>query len=184
MTHSSSQATSHRPVLVVLMLLCFMTGLGVSKATIENIVLGETQETSVPLSIDEATYYEFVAPRLDRLVAEVDRVAEKVNGKSRDIVGLAMSADRIETITHDIMEFGEKNRVPVRFEKVHQYVLQGTGTISSAFGEARLALSNLDFSAMASLVHEFNDAAHLLHVAQDEMTAIVGNDTAWVAQER
>jgi hypothetical protein len=120
----------------------------------------------------------FVALRLDRLVLEVDRVAELVNGKSRDVIALTISADRIETLSEAIIEFGEQHGVPERFGKVHQSILQSTDTLTFAFGEARSALSRFNFSAMTVLVPQFSDAARMLHLAQEEMTSIADSDSA------
>ncbi|HEV2072222.1 MAG TPA: hypothetical protein VGR29_01155, partial [Thermomicrobiales bacterium] len=161
-----------------LMLLLLVTVVGVSKVTVEDIDLGEAAPPSASLTVDEETYYRFVAPRLDRMVVEVDRVADMVNGKSRDIIALTISANRIETLSEAIVEFGEQNGVPERFGYVHHCILQSTGTFAYAFDEARSALSRFDFSAMTVLVPQFNDAAHMLHLAQEEMTSIAGSDSA------
>lgn len=182
MSQSPSQAISHRPVLVALALLLLITGSGVFKATVEDLDLGEVPPTTASLSVDEATYYRFVAPRLNRLVVEVDRTAVMVDDKSRDIMALTVSGSRIEALADEIVQFGEHNGVPERFGHVHQHIRESTGIITDAFDEARSALSRFDFSAMTGLVQQFNEAARLLHLAQDEMIAIVGNDSALTAQ--
>lgn len=178
MSRPTAQTPSRRPALIGLMLLLLVTVVSVSKVTVEDIDLGEAAPPSASLTVDEETYYRFVAPRLDRMVVEVDRLAEMVNGKSRDIIELTISANRIETLSEAIVEFGEENGVPERFGYVHHRILQSTGTFAYAFDEARSALSRFDFSGMTVLVPQFNDAAHMLHLAQEEMTSIAGSDSA------
>ncbi len=112
MPRPKAQRPSRRPALIKLMLLLLVTVVGVSKVTVEDIHLGEAAPPSTSLAVDEETYYRFVAPRLDRMVVEVDGVAEMVNDKSRDIIALTISANRIETLSEAIVEFGEQNGVP------------------------------------------------------------------------
>ncbi len=178
MSRHMTEVPRHRPALIALMLLVLVTAGGVSRVTVEDIDLREAAPPSATLTVDEETYYMFVAPRLDRLVIEVDRVAELVNSKSRDVIALTISADRIETLSEAIVEFGERNGVPDRFGNVHQSILQGTDTLTGAFDEARTALSRFNFSAMTVLIPRFSNAAHMLHLAQEEMTSIAGNDSA------
>jgi len=174
----SHPRVSRKPILVSLILLLALTIVGVTRSTVSDITLDNPKSSARTLSVDERTYYEFVAPRLDRLVVEVDAVAKMANGKSRDIIALTVSGDRIQELTDEIVEFGETNGVPARFRSVHQLIMGGTDTVTYTFGEARSALRRFDFSKMSTLITKFNDAAATLHLAQDQMTTLVGSKTA------
>lgn len=178
MSRPPSQSASHRAILFALLFLLVIVAYGVSRVTIADTDLGKSPPRSAALTVDEATYYDFVAPRLDRLVVEVDRVTEMVDGRSRNVLALKVSADRIEALTGEIVEFGEHDGVPILFGDVHRRIVEGTGTATYAIDEARSALRNFNFSAMSMLVRQFKDAAHALHVAQEELVSIAGSDSA------
>lgn len=178
MLPTSHQPASRKPMLISMVLLLVLTILGVTRSTISDIALDNAGPASQTLSVDERTYYEFVAPRLDRLVIEVDAVAKMAKGKSRDIIALTISGDRIQQLTDEIEEFGEMNGVPARFGSVHRLIKDGTDTVTYTFGEARSALRRFNFSRMPALITKFDDAADTLHLAQDQMTTLVGSETA------
>jgi hypothetical protein len=134
----------------------------------------ETVAGSTGLTEEENAYYEYVAPRLDRLVVEVDDVVVMVEKKSRDILTLTISGNRIETLTSEITAFGESNGVPERFQDVHNQIVSATDTTTYTFAQAREALKSFDFSQMSSLVTGFQDAANELHDAQHEMNTVAG----------
>jgi hypothetical protein len=178
MPDASSPPANRRSILISVLILLLVTVLGVSISTASDIALGEAQLTSQPLTVDERTYYEFVAPRLDRLVVEIDAVVTMVEGKSRDIIALTISGNRIEELTNEIVRFGESNGVPSRFADVHETIMGGTETVTYTFDQARAALRTFDFSQMTALVTRFNDAAETLHAAQDQMLSVVGIEPA------
>lgn len=159
---------------LVLVALLLLGAVGVWRFTVTDIHIDEAAPAADSLSVDERTYYEYVAPRLDRLIAEVDDVVVMVDQKSRDIIELTVHGERIEALTDQILTFSSENGVPERFESVHQLIEDGTRTVTYTFDEARTALRTFNFSEMTSLVPKFNQAAVLLHTAQDEMLALSG----------
>lgn len=161
---------SKTPHLVIVALL-LIGSIGVMITTASDINLGAAGPVS-GLTEDESTYYAYVAPRLDRLVAEVDDVVTMVEGKSRDIVALTVGGNRIETLSREIAIFGEEHGVPERFRPVHASIISATNTTSHTFGQARKALRTFDFSVMSGLVTELKTAADELHDAQGELQAI------------
>jgi hypothetical protein len=178
MIHTSSRPANRQPILFSLLVLLLVTMVGVSISTASDIAIGEARPASRNLSVDERTYYEFVAPRLDRVVVEVDNVVSMVDGKSRDIVALTVSGDRIEELTDDIVGFGATNGVPSRFADVHRLIVGGTESVTYTFDEARKALRRFNFSQMTTLVSQFDSGARTLHLAQEQMLAVVGIDPA------
>ncbi len=159
---------------LVLVALLIVGAIGISRFTVTDIDIDDAAPAPDSLSVDERTYYEYVAPRLDRLVEEVDDVVVMVDQKSRDIIELTVHGERIEALTNQILTFAEENGVPERFESAHNLITDGTDTVAYTFEEARTALRTFNFSGMTTLVPKFNEAAVTLHTARDEMLALSG----------
>ncbi|HWV24979.1 MAG TPA: hypothetical protein VNZ58_12380 [Thermomicrobiales bacterium] len=175
---SSFPQFRRRPIAIMAVFLLAMTMIGVVMSTTQSIIVNPADPAPSQLSVDERTYYEYVAPRLDRLVEEVDQVVEKANRKSRDLIALSLSEARIDTLTDEIMTFAEENGVPERFRPIHEEIVNGTTSMIDTFGQAKSALSRLNFSRMPALLQEFNDAAAELHSAQDGMYDVTGQPEA------
>lgn len=169
MANATTRPAIPKPAAMALFILVLLTFVGVSFATGSDIALEDAKPASGNLSVDERTYYEFVSPRLDRLVIEVDQVADMVHAKSRDIIALTVSGDRITRLTDEILDFGRTNGVPERFALVHERIESGSDSVNATFAQARKALRTFDFSIMTTLVSEFDSAAQILHSAQDLM---------------
>lgn len=184
MTNRTPATASRRPVLFVLVMFLLLGSIAVMVTTAQDIDLREVAAVD-GLSDDETAYYEYVAPRLDRLVTEVDDVVAMVEGKSRDIVALTISGARIEELADEIVEFGVQHGVPDRFAGVHASILDATKTATDTFAQARKALTTFDFSRMSGLVEDFSAAADELHRAQAEMDAIAeGTEDAYTTAMR
>ena len=168
---SERRTTGFAAIAIVLLLI--VSAIGVIVSTANDLGLEEASLVS-GLNDNESAYYEYVAPRLDRLVVEVDAVAELVDAKSRDILALTISGARIEELTDEVTEFGETNGVPDRFSNIHRMILDATGTATFTFDQARQALRSFDFSNMSSLVTDFQDAAESLREAQEELRSLTG----------
>lgn len=171
---STPSGTSARWPAVILVALLLLGAIGIMRVTVEDIALRSAAPAGSALSVDEKTYYEFVEPRLARLVQEVDAVSEMVQGKSRDIIDLTVRGDRIETLSAEIIEHGDANGVPERFAGVHEEFRRGSTIVGATFDEARTALRTFNFSNMTTLVPQFHQAAMLLQQAHDHLVAIVG----------
>lgn len=166
--------TSRSPyiTLAVLLLVLLVTVVGVTVSTASHIDLQPVMRSSTSgLTKEESAYYQYVAPRLDRLVSEVDDVVVMVDGKSRDIIALSVSGARIEQLADEIMTYGNDHGVPRRFADIHARIVDATNTATFTFGQARQALRSFDFSGMTGLVGEFQAAAEALHQAQDALRA-------------
>lgn len=163
-----ARKTGASAVIGLLALLLLLGSIGVVISTANDIDLDDVT-ASVSMDADETAYYEYVAPRLDRLVMEMDNAVEMVEGKSRDILALTVSGNRIETLTAEIVAYGEEHGVPDTFTEVHSMIVDATSTAIGTFEEARNALRTFNFSGMSGLVEGFTAAANELHVAQEEM---------------
>jgi hypothetical protein len=164
----SDRKSGRSTILGILVCLVLVGSLGVVITTANDIDLRDVTASST-ISPEERAYYEFVAPRLDRLVSEMDDVVIMVQGKSRDILALTVSGNRIETLTAAIIDYGKDAGVPERFVDVHSMILDATTTATGTFAEARNALRTFDFSRMSGLVNDFTLAASELHTAQVEL---------------
>lgn len=159
--------------LVLLAVLLLLGSISVIVSTAQDIDIGIAPEAE-GLSTTESAYYEYVAPRLDRLIEEVDDVVVMVEGKSRDILALTISGSRIEQLSGEIVDYGEEHGVPDRFTGLHATIVDATETANFTFGQARESLRSFEFSRMTSLVTEFQDAAAGLHRAHDELETLAG----------
>jgi hypothetical protein len=156
----------------IVALLLVLTGVGVSLSTGTAIPLASPTTTSQTFTVDEATYYEYVAPRLERLVKETDNVVELVRTRSRNVIALSVHGNRIDTLASDIRAYGTTHPVPARFAAVHQQILDGTKKATSAIADAKTALRRFDFSGIPQLIPQFEAGSETLHTAWDAMTAI------------
>lgn len=173
MNPTTSRRSSRSAAFFILLTLFLISALGVVASTASVVELGDAVATT-GLSDEETAYYEYVAPRLDRLVTEVDDVVVMVEGKSRDILALTISGSRIEALSDEIVRYGEEHGVPERFEDVHASILQATETATYTFDQARESLRTFNFSRMTGLVEDFRNAANGLRDADAAMSAIAG----------
>ncbi len=140
---------------------------------LQTVNVTEIEADGLDLSLDEEAYYEYVSPRLERLVVEVSATREMVETKSRDIVALTRAGTVIDTLTEEIRTYGEENAVPPKFADVHARILDASETVTYTFEEARTALRTFNFSAMSGLVVGFGDAADAFIACQNDLEALV-----------
>lgn len=157
-------------VLAVLVLLgSFVTFL----VAFQDVTVGPIDVSDAGLSLDEEAYYEYVAPRLDVLVEEINTTVELVETKSRDFVKLSRAGNTIETLTAEIRAYGEESGVPPRFAAVHDHILDASTTINESMDAARKALLSFKFSGMADLIESFKASANEFVDCQSELTALI-----------
>lgn len=156
-----------------LIILILVGGILTATVALQTVEIQEIDIDSSELSIDEEAYYEYVAPRLERLVTEVDATRKMVETKSRDIMALTRAGTVIETLTSEIRVYGEENGVPEKFLEVHNQILEASNTVNFTFEEARTALRTFNFSGMSDLVVGFGDAADKFNASRDNLNALV-----------
>lgn len=167
-----SQFTLSRPLLLVAVLIA-LGGIFTFTASLQTVDVQEISADELNLSLDEEAYYEFVSPRLDRLVVEVSATREMVETKSRDIVALTRAGSTIDTLTEEIRTYGEENGVPPKFAEVHARMLSASTTVTHTFDEARTALRTFNFSGMSALVVGFTEASDEFIACQSDLAALV-----------
>lgn len=161
-----------RPLTIVAIVAIF-GALTTFAGALQTVNLNDIEADDLGLSLDEEAYYEYVSPRLDRLVVEVDLTREMVETKSRDIVALTRAGNVIDTLTDEIRTYGEDNGVPPRFAELHSRLMDASTTVTTTFDEARTALRTFDFSGMSDLVVGFTAAADEFNACQEDLAALV-----------
>lgn len=159
--------------LVIVAILVLVGGVFTFTAGFQTVNVDEIEADDLNLSLDEEAYYEFVAPRLDRLVVEVTATREMVETKSRDIVALTRAGSTIDTLTAEIRTYGEEHGVPHKFAEVHARILAASDTVTHTFDEARTALRTFNFSGMSALVVGFSDASDEFIACQSQLASLV-----------
>lgn len=167
-----SRSESRFPLLV-LAVLALLGGTMTAIVALQTVVIDEIDVDSGALSLDEEAYYEYVAPRLDSLVTEVNATRDMVESKSRDILSLTRAGSVIETLTGEIKAYGDENGVPEKFADVHSRILAASDTVNFTFDQARAALRTFNFSGMTELVSGFGLAADEFTASRDELHALV-----------
>lgn len=162
---------SLRAFVILLTILVPITGIGVALSS-STVSIRPAPIAPRAFTVDEATYYEYVAPRLDRLVMEMDRVLALVEDRSRNVISLSAHGTRIAKLAGEIEAFGRAHPVPPRFLTIHDRILEGADLATTTIAEARKALQRFDFSAIPDLIPRFEQGVHLLHQASDELAAL------------
>ena len=167
-----ARSSFSRPLAILAILILIGASTTIAGA-IQTVDVPEIDADDLALSLDEQAYYEYVAPRLDLLVEEVDLTREMVETKSRDILALTRAGTVIDTLTSEIRAYGEDNGVPPKFASVHERILGASETVNLTFDEARKALRTFNFSGMSQLVVGFTSAADEFAACQGDLAELV-----------
>lgn len=159
--------------LLLLAVLILVGGIITFTGGLQTVNVSNIDAAELDLTIDEEAYYEYVSPRLDRLVSEVNLTREMVETKSRDIVALTRAGNVIDTLTTEIRTYGEENGVPPRFASFHERMMDASDTVTHTFDEARTALRTFNFSSMSDLVVGFTTAADEFSACQSDLQVLV-----------
>lgn len=165
--------SSRLPIFVTLLVMVVVGGLITANNAYQSVDIDTVVVDDSGLSLDEQSYYEYVAPRLDALVEEVGATRDMVESKSRDILALTRAGTVIDTLTSEIRVYGEEHGVPDRFADVHIRILAASDTVTATFDEARTALRTFNFSGMSDLVVGFGQAADDFVAAQSDLHALL-----------
>ena len=168
--------SSRLPIFATLLVMVVVGGLITANNAYQSVDIGTVVVDDSGLSLDEQSYYEYVAPRLDALVEEVGATRDMVESKSRDILALTRAGTVIDTLTSEIRAYGEEHGVPDRFADVHARILIASDTVTATFDEARTALRTFNFSGMSDLVVGFGQAADDFVAAQNDLHALLNNE--------
>lgn len=170
-----SRRTGIRPMSLwaIIIAMLVVTWIGVSLSTATRVALEPPADTAHAFTVDEAAYYEFVAPRLERLVQETDSVLDLVKNRSRNVISLNVHGNRINTLATEIKAFGETRPVPELFAVIHNQIIEGSEFATVAISDAKSALQRFDFSGIPLLIPQFEDGTRLLHESWDALTMIV-----------
>lgn len=173
--------------MIPIALLITSTIIGIAFMAGVNTPLGESSVTGDQLSVDEASYYEYVEPRIEALLKEYDDVSALVEARSRNMLALSASATTIERLSTDILRFGDDQGVPERYLEVDALIESSWSDMSVAFDDARSALRTLNFDAMTTLEQTLtvarNDVASALERVRDVRSFSVSGDERIIHHE-
>lgn len=161
---------------VVILALIALGAVGISLAG-----AGQTR-TYAPLALSgtftpaETAYLDYVSPRLEELVDEMTAVTALVNAKSRNVIALNSHGNRIEAISGEITDWGDRNGIPPRFAPIDAQIRHGSEIALDTMSRARKALLTLDFAAIPNLIPEFDEGGADLNAALSAMRAQTGMD--------
>lgn len=162
----------HSRRLIVPLILAILTGFGIvlSATTVGTLPAIAPPAGNVP--VDEATYYKYVAPRLDRLLTELEAVQKLTDDRSRDVVSLGLHAKRIETLADQIRAVPV---VPTSMSELHTNILESLDSVTDTIASARSSLLRFDFTQMPTLSDNFKLAISQLSEYRSDLEISVAD---------
>lgn len=143
-------------------------------------LVGETIDPGTPmpaapsLTVEEAAFYGYVAPRLRAVAAEAQELAALGREKSRNIVELRRRGDRIDEVSGQIDEYVAVHGVPVRFSSANDEYGTGMMDVRQAIEESRAAFVSFDWDRVARAVVVMESGADDLARASDDLELAAG----------
>jgi hypothetical protein len=142
---------------------------------------GETIDPGTPvppaqgLTVEEAAFYGYVAPRLRVVAAEARKLEDLGRAKSRNVVELTRRGDRIDEVSQQIDEYAAVHAVPARFASAQERYATGIREVRQAIEESRTAFVTFDWDRVARAVETMERGANDLERATVELERLAGN---------
>jgi len=169
--------------LLTAFLLIAVVVLGLSeRARIEEIVAKPAPVgTPVPLpagmSAEELSFYDFVVPRMLKVSAEAQILAELGREKSRNIVELQTRGDRVDSYESEITSYTSSHKVPNRFSAPMRGFLQGVTDLQHAMADSKRGMMTFDWDLVAAQIAVFERGADAVKAATNEIQEEAGQAT-------
>lgn len=155
----------YRPTILGLLVVVTIAGVAI-------VPLGAVRTSGT--STENATFREFVLPRLQKLLISVERVETMVEDRSRNILALQANAARIETLFDEIDDYLDTRDSPAEFQEVVALYRLGRDEVLIAIEGARSALASLDFGEIPSLIPRFTAGREYLVQAVSTLESTQG----------
>jgi hypothetical protein len=126
---------------------------------------GTPPPAAAALTPDEKAYYDYVAPRLHDLVAELDLLAEMGSQKSRNIIVLERHYTRASDLIDEIQTYQASHPLPARFAPAATPLAAGVAEVNAAMSNAESAFYKLQFAKLGELLAEFKGGAQTVNEA-------------------
>lgn len=170
--------------MVIVGVMVILTAVGVVVSATSPGLLPPAETPGANLSVDEAAYYEYVAPRLDKLLVELDAVIQLTDNRSRDVVALGVRAARIEQLIDQIRSYGDTSGIPERFGAIDDDMRQHMTNVLDVISEARHVLTTFDFARLPGLSDAFGKAFAGLTTDRDRLQHLVAEGNAPLVHSR
>lgn len=120
---------------------------------------GTPPPAAAALTPDEKAYYDYVAPRLHDLVAELNLLAGMGSQKSRNIIVLERHYTRASDLIDQIQKYQASHPLPARFSPAATPLAAGIAEVNASMSNAESAFYKLQFAKLGALLAEFKGGA-------------------------
>jgi hypothetical protein len=144
-------------------------GIGVYEAV--GVIRGPAVHPGTPppaaaaLTPDEKAYYDYVAPRLHDLIAELHLLAQMGGQKSRNIIVLQRHYTRASDLIDEIQTYQAQHPLPNRFAPAATPLAAGVAQVQTAMSNAESAFFKFQFAKLGDLLAQFDGGADTVNQA-------------------
>jgi hypothetical protein len=169
--------------LAAVLFLIAVAGLGIfSRNRIEDIVAkpapaGTPASPQVELTAEESNFYNYVAPRMLKLSAEAEVLAQLGQSKSRNIVELQTRGNRIDEYAGQISIFIATHPVPIRFAGPMREFFEGVQELQSAMANSKRGMVTFNWDLVAEQIKIFEHGSALVRDATRQIQSEAGPST-------
>jgi hypothetical protein len=159
----------HRVWAAVGLIALVVIGVGVYEAV--GVIRGPEVHPGTPppaaaaLTPDEKAYYDYVAPRLHDLIAELRLLAQLGGQKSRNIIVLQRHYTRASDLIDEIQTYQAQHPLPNRFAPAATPLAAGVAQVQTAMSNAESAFFKFQFAKLGDLLNQFNGGADTVNQA-------------------
>ncbi len=123
---------------------------------------------------EEATYFDYVAPRLHAVIVEGDALIELSATKSRNVFALRRGQNRIDAMLDELDDERRSGEPPPRFSQAHQTYVAAAADMRAGIDDSRTAISHLDWDAVLGAAATFRQGVDGAKIARRELDAAAG----------
>jgi hypothetical protein len=169
--------------LAAVFFLVAVAGLGIfTRNRIENIVAkpapaGTPVSPLIELTAEEATFYDYVAPRMLKFSAEAEVLAQLGESKSRNIVELQTRGNRIDEYAGQISSYIASHPVPSRFAVPTREFFLGVDELQSAMENSKRGMITFDWNLVAAQIKVFEHGSAMVRNATNHIQIDAGSAT-------
>ena len=126
---------------------------------------GTPPPAAAALTPDEKAYYDYVAPRLHDLIAELRLLAQLGGQKSRNVIVLQRHYTRASDLIDEIQTYQAGHPLPARFAPAATPLAVGVAQVQTAMSDAESAFFKFQFAKLGDLLAKFDGGADTVNQA-------------------
>jgi hypothetical protein len=126
---------------------------------------GAPPPAAAALTPDEKPYYDYVAPKLHDLIAELRLLAQLGGQKSRNIIVLQRHYTRASNLIDEIQTYQAGHPLPARFAPAATPLAVGVAQVQTAMSGAESAFFKFQFAKLGGLLAQFDKGADTVNQA-------------------